>query len=156
MYKKCYQGKKLDWNLHEIHLWESDDKHQIIQYENIAYVEDKDSYTCKGLNGELLKPTINWRYSQNEKFKANNTPNLHFHDMKIHQKFLIERYGTNDEPSTGHKELFFDIECEMLDSFEVEEIEKANKPITSIAFWDKQSDTWGCLIWDLFPQYLFL
>jgi len=47
MYKKCYQGKKLDWNLHEIHLWESDDKHQIIQYENIAYVEDKDSYTCR-------------------------------------------------------------------------------------------------------------
>ena len=148
MYKKCYQGKKLDWNLYEMHLWESDDKHQIIQYENIAYVEDKDSYTCKGLNGELLKPTINWRYSQNEKYKANNTPNLHFHDMKVHQKFLIERYGTNDVPSTGHKELFFDIECEMLDSFEVEEIEKANKVITSIAFWNKQTDDWGCLILD--------
>ena len=148
MYKKCYQGKKLDWNLYEMHLWESDDKHQIIQYENVAYVEDEDSYTCKGLNGELLKPTINWRYSQNEKYKANNTPNLHFHDMKVHQKFLIERYGTNDAPSTGHKELFFDIECEMLDSFEVEEIEKANKVITSIAFWNKQTDDWGCLILD--------
>ena len=90
MYKKCYQGKKLDWNLYEMHLWESDDEHQIIPYENIAYVEDKDSYTCKGLNGQLLKPTINWRYSQNEKYKANNTPNLHFHDMKPYQKFLID------------------------------------------------------------------
>ncbi len=36
----------------------------------------------------------------------------------------------------------------MLDSYEVEEIEKANKQITSIAFWDKLSDTWGCLILD--------
>ena len=24
MYKKCYQGKKLDHNLYEMHLWESD------------------------------------------------------------------------------------------------------------------------------------
>ena len=39
MYKKCYQGKKLDWNLYEMHLWESDDKHQIIQYENVAFYQ---------------------------------------------------------------------------------------------------------------------
>ena len=28
MYKKCYQGKKLDHNLYEMHLWEEDGKHQ--------------------------------------------------------------------------------------------------------------------------------
>mgnify|MGYP003624603794 FL=1 len=147
-YKKCYVGEKKGWNTYEMHLWESDGEHQKIIYENFAYVEDKDSYTCRGLNGEYLKPTLDWRFSRNEKYRHKNTPKLHFHDMKVHQKFLLERYGTNDVPSTGHKEMFFDIECEMLDSFDVEEIEKANKIITSIAFWDKKSGIWGCLILD--------
>ena len=42
---------------------------------------------------------------------------IHFADMKAHQKFLIEKYGTNDEPSTTHNEVFFDIETEMLRFF---------------------------------------
>jgi len=163
MYKKCYQGKKLGYNTYEMHLWESDDKHQIIPWENYAYVEDEENYTCRGLNGEYLRPTLNWWSKKQfkndgqsdyvvETFENKSPAELHFYDLvssnHFHQKFLVERYGINDVPSTGHKELFFDIECEMLDSFEVEEIEKANKPITSIAFWDKQSDTWGCLILD--------
>ena len=32
MYKKCYQGKKLDHNLYEMHLWEEDGKHQVVEY----------------------------------------------------------------------------------------------------------------------------
>ena len=131
----------------EMHLWESDDIHQKIPFENFAYIEDDENFTHKGLNGENLKPTLDWFYTKG-KNKHKNTPRLHFHDMKYPQKFLIERYGTNDEPSTGHKEIFFDIECEMLDSFEVEEIEKANKTITSIAFWDKKNDFWACLVLD--------
>tara|TARA_Y100000361_G_scaffold64838_1_gene56901 strand:+ start:119 stop:1948 length:1830 start_codon:yes stop_codon:yes gene_type:complete len=165
MYKKCYQGKKLGFNTYEMHLWESDDKHQIIPWENYAYVEDKEKYTCRGLNGEYLRPTLNW-HTKNvkagfgvegpeykvESFENNSPAVLHFHDLKnsgkYHQKFLVERYGVDDTPSTGHKELYFDIECEMLDSFEWDEIMEARKPITSIAFWDKKSDTWGCLVWD--------
>ena len=112
MYKKCYQGRKLGTNIWEMHLWESDDIHQKIPFENFAYVEDDENYTHKGLKGENLKPTLDWFYTRG-KNSHKNTPRLHFHDMKYHQKFLIERYGTNDEPSTGHKEIFFDIECEM-------------------------------------------
>ena len=33
--------------------------------------------------------------------------------MPAYQKFLIEKYGTNDEISKGHREVFFDIEIEM-------------------------------------------
>ena len=172
MYKKCYQGKRLGKNHYEMHLWESDDKHQIIPWENYAYVQDKESYSCRGLNGEYLRPTLNWHKKQSrehplvrqqkadyvvETFENNSPAELHFYDLAssghFHQKFLIERYGINDVPSTGHKELFFDIECEMLDSFDPDEIEKANKTITSIAFWDKGTNkdkdgTWGCLILD--------
>jgi DNA polymerase elongation subunit (family B) len=68
--------------------------------------------------------------------------------MKIHQKFLIEKYGTNDEVSTNHRELFFDIETEMGDALTVEYIQSSPKKVTSIAWYDKQVDEWGILILD--------
>lgn len=114
MYKKCYQGKKLGSNLFEMHLWESDDKHQIIPYQNEAY-QICDGIDCEytGLGGEPLRKIKDWFFSRNENYSHNNTPNLYFNDLGIVQKFLVERYGTNDKPSTGHRELFFDIECEI-------------------------------------------
>ena len=149
MYKKCYVGNKYRKglpNVWEMHVWESDGEHKMIPYENKAYIEDEDSFTCRGLNGEKLRPTSKWYYNRNK--PESNTPNLHFHDMKPHQKYLIETYGTDDKPSTGHQELFYDIECEIGGALTEEYIEKAPMPITSIAFWHKQTDSWGCLILD--------
>ena len=99
MYKKCYQGKSLGKNLHEMHLWESDGEHQIIPYLNEAY-QICDDVNCEyiGLGGESLKKISKWSFSRNEKYSHNNTPNLYFNDMGVVQKFLVERYGTNDEP----------------------------------------------------------
>jgi len=148
MYKKCYQGKKLGHNVWEMHLW--DEKgHQVIPYENIAYQECKEEeHTNIGLNGEYLKHTNNWYFSKNPNYSDKNTPGLHFHDMKVHQKFLVERYGVNDAPSTGHREVFFDIECEIGGALTEDYIESAPMPITSIAWWDKTPDTWHILILD--------
>ena len=149
MYKKCYQGKKLDHNLYEMHLWEEDGKHQVVEYKNTAYVNcSKQEATLKGLNGEFVKPITNWRFSKNPMYKDKNTPGLHFHDMPAYQKFLIEKYGINDEPSTGHREVFFDIEIEMGGALTEEYIEDAPKPVTSIAWFDKQEDKWSIIILD--------
>ena len=149
MYKKCYVGKKLGENYYEMHLWESDGEHQIIPYNNIAYQEvEPGDHSCRGLNKEYLKPVSKWFFSKNPDFKHKNTPGLHFHDMPIDQKFLVERYGINDEPSTGHREVFFDIECEIGGALTEEYIESAPMPITSIAWWDKQEDLWSILILD--------
>jgi len=149
MYKKCYQGKKLGHNVWEMHLWEEDKGHQVIPYENIAYQECKEEdHTNIGLNGEHLRHTNNWYFSKNPNYSDKNTPGLHFHDMKVHQKFLVERYGINDVPSTGHREVFFDIECEIGGALTEDYIESAPMPITSIAWWDKTPDTWHILILD--------
>ena len=149
MYKKCYQGKKLGNNLFEMHLWESDDKHQIIPYQNEAY-QICDSINCEytGLGGEPLKKIKDWFFSRNENYSHKNTPNLYFNDLGIVQKFLVERYGTDDKPSTGHRELFFDIECEIGGALTPEYIERAPMTITSIAWWDKSKDHWAILILD--------
>ena len=149
MYKKCYQGKKLDHNLYEMHLWEDDGEHQVVEYKNKSYVNCIPAEsTLKGLNGEFVKPITNWRFSKNPMYKDKNTPGLHFHDMPAYQKFLIEKYGINDEPSTGHREVFFDIEIEMGGALTEEYIEDAPKPVTSIAWYNLPTDEWAIIILD--------
>ena len=138
MYKKCF-AQRIKGNEFLVHLWE-DEGYSKIEWTNQAYIECDDSQsTHTGLNGESLKKISNW--------KSDNTK-LHFHDMTPYQKFLVEKYGTNDEPSTTQKELFFDIETEMGDALTEDYIKSAPKKVTSIAWYDKQVDQWAILILD--------
>ena len=138
MYKKAF-AKRIGDNKYLIHLW-TDTGYEKIEWTSFAYKECPEGEgDYIGLNGESLRRTSKWRPDDS---------GLHFHDMKHHQKFLIEKYGTNDEVSTTHRELFFDIETEMGDALTVEYIQKAPKKVTSIAWYDKQVDEWGILILD--------
>jgi DNA polymerase elongation subunit (family B) len=138
MYKKCF-AQFIGKNKYKIHLWTDAGKEEI-EWVNKAYMKcDPGSATHKGLNGEPLKITSKW---------DREMPNLHFHDMTPYQKFLIEKYGTNDEPSVTHREVFFDIETEMGDALTEDYIKRAPKKVTSVAWYDKQVDEWGILILD--------
>ena len=137
-FKKCFAQNKGN-NKYLVHLW-SDEGYQRIEWINQVFKEchEADS-THTGLNGEPLRKTSKWNRED---------PKLHFHDMPPYQKFLVEKYGTNDEPSVTHKELFFDIEIEMGDALTEEYIKSAPKTVTSIAWYDKQVDEWAILILD--------
>ena len=138
MYKKAF-SRRIGGNKHLIHLW-TDEGYQKVEWTNFAYKECSEADAdYVGLNGEPLRKTSKW---------GPDDSGLHFHDMKAYQKFLIEKYGTNDEPSTTHRELFFDIETEMGDALTPEYIQNAPKKVTSIAWYDKQVDEWGILILD--------
>ena len=145
MYKKCY-AEYAGKNQYKIHLWEEEDTlswksgYSIIPYKVPAYIEcsERDAQ-YQGLKGEWLKKTFNW---------DKETPGLHFHDMPAYQKFLIEKYGVNDEVSKGHREVFFDIEIEMGGALTEEYIQEAPKPVTSIAWYDKTPDEWVIIILD--------
>ena len=140
-YKKIFSHYLKDKpNTYLIHLWTDDGDYQKIEWKNTAYIEcDPSEATHQGLKGEPLKKVRDW---------DRENPNLHFHDMVAHQKFLIEKYGINDEPSQNHREVFFDIEIEMGGALTPEYIKSAPKPVTSIAWYDKQVDQWGILILD--------
>jgi len=138
MYKKAFT-RRIGGNKHLIHLW-TDEGYEKVEWTNFAYKECSEADADYiGLNGEPLRKTNKW---------GPDDSGLHFHDMKAYQKFLIEKYGTNDEPSTTHRELFFDIETEMGDALTPEYIQNAPKKVTSIAWYDKQVDEWGILILD--------
>jgi len=141
-YKKCYTSR-LKGNNFLVHLWD-DTGYQKLEWTNKAYIECPESEaTHTGLNGEPLKQTSKW-FSDN--------PKLHFHDMPPYQKFLIEKYGVNDEPSKTHREVFFDIEIEMGEALTEDYIKSAPKKVTSIAWYDKQIDQWAILILDVKQQ----
>jgi len=126
-------------NKYNITLW-TDGGIEQYEFQNYAYeVCSKNEATNFGLKGEPLKKTLNW---------DRNNPFIHYHDIPIYQKFLIDKYGTNDEPSTSHQEIFFDIEIEMGGALTPEYIRKAPKPVTSIAWWHRQQDKWYILILD--------
>ena len=138
MYKKCY-AEYAGKNQYKIHLWE-EDNYDIIPWRVPAYVEcSENKAQYQGLKGEWLKKTYDW---------DKDNPRLHFHDMPAYQKFLIEKYGTNDDISKGHREVFFDIEIEMGGALTEEYIKEAPKPVTSIAWYDKTPDEWVILILD--------
>ena len=138
MYKKIH-AQGAGKNKHLIHLWD-DEGYQQIKWDNYSYRETHSNEgTHKGLNGESLVKTKDW---------DKGTPGLHFHDISAHQKFLIERYGINDEPSTTHREVFFDIEIEMGGALTEEYIASAPKPVTSIAWYDRQANQWTIVILD--------
>jgi DNA polymerase elongation subunit (family B) len=143
MYKNCYVVKKPDvWNVYDVHLW-TDEGYTVEEFQNYGYQECGEYHaTHWGLNDEPLKKVYNWNRS---------TEGLHYADHtqgNIHTKFLIDKYGTNDETSKTHREVFFDIEIEMGGALTPEYIASAPKPITSIAWWDKQKDKWAIVILD--------
>ena len=156
MYKKAF-ARKIGDNKYLIHLW-TDTGYEKVEWTNFAYKECSEAdATHIGLNGEPLLKTSKYYYNgyqvlnkETGKYELDpkNDKNLHFQDMKAHQKFLIEKYGTNDEISTTHRELFFDIETEMGDALTEEYIRSAPIKVTSIAWYDKQVDEWGILILD--------
>lgn len=138
MYKNI-STQPIGKNKHAITLW-TDDGVEQYEFQNYAYEKCyPNEATHTGLKGEPLRKTTFWEKSN---------PFLHYHDMPVHQKFLIDKYGTNDEPSTTHQEIFFDIEIEMGGALTPEYIRKAPKPVTSIAWWHRQQDKWYILILD--------
>ena len=146
MYKKCY-AEYAGKNQYKIHLWE-EEGYSTIPYRVPAYIECSEREAeYQGLKGEWLKKTYKW---------DKDNPRLHFHDMPAYQKFLIEKYGTNDEISKGHREVFFDIEIEMGGALTEEYIESAPKPVTSIAWYDKTPDEWVILILDKKDRLIIL
>ena len=126
-------------NKHAVTLW-TDDGVEQYEFQNYAYEKcyEKDA-THLGLKGEPLRKVTYW--------EATN-PFIHYHDMPVHQKFLIDKYGINDEPSTTHQEIFFDIEIEMGGALTPDYIRRAPKPVTSIGWWHRQQDKWYILILD--------
>tara|TARA_B100001123_G_scaffold430329_1_gene550116 strand:+ start:735 stop:3260 length:2526 start_codon:yes stop_codon:yes gene_type:complete len=121
----------------EVHLWDDQVGYQKFIYKPYAYLKSA-SGTYKSLYGDKLKKVNYWEQEDLENGRVFES------DVPVETRILVDRYGDSDESSTGHREVFFDIEVEVTDGFPDPSIAK-NK-ITSIALYDKVADSYTCLI----------
>ena len=121
-----------------MHVWDDQRGHLEIPYRKYAYVKHSNGQHVS-LYGDRLKKVTTW---------DKDDPTLHESDVPPTTRFLVDNYGNSDEPSTGHRIMFFDIEVEVTEGFP--DVQKAQNPITSIALHDSVTEKYYTYVFD--PQ----
>ena len=126
----------------QIHLWDDQRGYMILPYKKYAYQKSKNG-TYVSIFGDRLSKITDWDRDEIETlFEA---------DLNPETRTLIDLYKDSDEPSEGHRIMFFDIETEMKKGFP----DKNNpiQKITSISAYDKITDITHVLLWDEKGQF---
>ena len=121
----------------EVHIWDDQVGYQKFNYKPHAYIKSQTGM-YRSLYGDKLKKVTFW----SEDDLKNNK--IFESDVPVETKVLIEKYGDSDDVSKGHREMYFDIEVEVVDGFP-DPAEAKNK-ITAIALYDKVVDKYSCFI----------
>jgi DNA polymerase elongation subunit (family B) len=132
-----YQASGYDKKNEIMHVWDDELGHQKFPFKPYGYLPDQNGQ-YKSLNGTRLK-----RVNSNLK----NNPDSYESDLNEEVRTLIDLYYESDTPSTGHRELFFDIETAK-DALGYSTIQDVRTAITSIAYYDKAGNDRRVLLLD--------
>ena len=136
MYQNIYiekpkQGKPL------VHIWDDKKGYEKFQFTPYAYQKSQTGQ-YRSLYGDKLKKVKFWTGEDLQK------GNIFESDVPLETRVLVDMYGDSNEPSVGHREVFFDIEVEIKDGFP--DPKTAKNKITAIALYDKAADKYHCFI----------
>ena len=135
MYQNIYVKRTKTSN--EIHLWDDKTGYSKFQYKPYAYLKSP-SGTYRSLYGDKLKKVNFWTGDDLQNGRVFES------DVPIETRTLVDMYTDSEEPSVGHREVFFDIECEVTDGFP--DPQRAENKITAIALYDKTMDSYHCYV----------
>ena len=121
----------------EVHLWDDKTGYTKFQYKPYAYLKSQ-SGTYRSLYGDKLKKVNFWTGDDLKNGRVFES------DVPIETRTLVDMYPDSEEPSVGHREVFFDIECEVTDGFP--DPQRAENKITAIALYDKTMDSYHCYV----------
>ena len=121
----------------EVHLWDDKTGYSKFQYKSYAYLKSQ-SGTYRSLYGDKLKKVNFWSGDDLQNGRVFES------DIPIETRTLVDMYTDSDEPSVGHREVYFDIEVEVKDGFP--DASRADNKITAIALYDKVADKYSCFI----------
>ena len=136
MYQNIYIEKPKD-SKPIVHIWDDKKGYEKFQFTPYAYVKSQTGQ-YRSLYEDKLKKVNFWTQEDLQK------GNVFESDVPLETRVLIDRYSDSNEPSVGHRELFFDIEVEVSDGFP--EWRSARNKITAIALYDKAVDKYSCFI----------
>ncbi len=121
----------------EVHLWDDKKGYSKFQYKPYAYLKSQ-SGTYRSLYGDKLKKVNFWTGDDLKNGRVFES------DIPIETRTLVDMYADSEEPSVGHREVYFDIEVEVTDGFP--DVRKADNKITAIALYDRTMDSYHCYV----------
>ena len=131
-----YQNIYFENRKQKVHLWDDKKGYITFPYKKYAYIKNSGgSYFT--LDGERVKKIYKWEPG---------IKGLYESDVPQTTRVLVDQYTDSDEPSVGHRKLFFDIEVEVTEGFP--DVMKAHNMITSIALYDDITSTYFTFVND--------
>lgn len=134
MYQNIFHSKKEGI----IYVWDD-------QRGKMTIPESDATYAYRRKSGGRYKSLYGDELEKITKFSPRD-PSLFESDVPITTKVLIDAYENSDEPSTGHRIVFLDIEVDTEDGFP--NIDEGDKKITAIALYDDITNKYLALILD--------
>lgn len=138
MYQAIYVEKGEQWGQDTVHIWDDALGYKTVPYNKFSYAykpDKKGKYIS--MTGVRLAKVNRWSRSD---------PSLFESDLPQETRVLTDLYLHDDDPSTGHNVMFFDIEVSM-------ETGKPNvgnpqNEITAIAYYDMATTEYNALVLD--------
>lgn len=129
MYQNIFFSKGTEFKAAECYIWDDEQGMIVVPYSkfNYAYKLDKHGMNIS-IYGQRLKKV--YKYDRNDQ-------TLFESDVPRETRILTDLYLNSDEPSKGHRVLFFDIEVRTQDG--LPDVNSANKAITAISAYDTES-----------------
>ena len=132
MYQNIYIDKKTE----TVHLWDDQKGYVTFPLPRYAY-RKKSGGRYRSVYGDELEKVTNFN---------RNDPSIFEGDVPPETRVLIDAYEDSDEPSKGHRVVFFDIEVSSEGGFPV--IEEGDKELTAIALYDGATSKYTAFILD--------
>jgi DNA polymerase elongation subunit (family B) len=126
----------IDKKTEEVHLWDDTKGYVKFPLPKYAYRKKPGGRYRSVYGDELEKVTMFNR----------NDPSVFEGDVSPETRVLIDAYEDSDEPSKGHRVIFFDIEVSSEGGFPV--IEEGDKELTAIALYDSVTKKYTAFILD--------
>ena len=132
MYQNIYIDKKTE----TVHLWDDQKGYVTFPQPKYAY-RKKSGGRYRSVYGDELEKVTNFN---------RNDPSIFEGDVPPETRVLIDAYEDSDEPSKGHRVVFFDIEVSSEGGFPI--IDEGDKELTAIALYDGATSKYTAFILD--------
>ncbi len=132
MYQNIYIDKKTE----TVHLWDDQKGYVTFPQPKYAY-RKKSGGRYRSVYGDELEKVTNFN---------RNDPSIFEGDVPPETRVLIDAYEDSDEPSKGHRVVFFDIEVSSEGGFPI--IDQGDKELTAIALYDSATSKYTAFILD--------
>jgi DNA polymerase elongation subunit (family B) len=143
MYQNIFIERGEGWGNDTVHLWDDTQGYLTLPYNKFDYAYKPDrSGNAISMTGVRLAKTNRYKKDDQSLFES---------DLPRETRVLTDLYLNEDEPSAGHKVMFFDIEVSMETG--LPDIKTANNEITSIAYYDSVTGEYHVLVLDKSAAY---